>query len=138
MNITPIQLATRVEKWGKKLAPLGVGHWSIESVCISELEESRATVETSKNYDECWWDFDVTFLKECQAHELDQVIIHEWVHVAMRDLDNLVYDTAERWLPEEAFQDFRENLLHEREGHVDRVSKALTQLHAGQKPRFSP
>lgn len=147
MKITNIQLAKRVEAWGKRLAPLGVAHWDINYIAVVDAipvdpgelvsNTAMAAVQCSKDYDQCWWYFTETFLDTCDEEQLDYVIIHEWMHVAMRDMA-VVSDRVEKWMPPVYYEDHQEALEHETESLVDRVARTMLYLHTGEKPRFSP
>jgi hypothetical protein len=146
LKITPIQLAKRVEKWGKTLAPLGVAHFDIAQISVGDQsmfpacpdnKYPQAAVQVDPQYDKCWWYFHDDYLEACTAAELDQTIVHEWVHVAMRDFD-FSLETVEAWLPEAAYTSWEQTVNHEREGLVDRLATMIYQLHSGKKPLFSP
>lgn len=142
MKITGPQLGRRVEKWGKRLSDLGVAHWRIEFVAMAdELPGDEPTadacVQCSPTYDNCRFFFSHRFLERADAQELDETIIHEWLHVAMRNLDR-VYETPEKYMPEATYADWTHRVFEEREHFIDSLSKALYTLHSGEKPRFSP
>lgn len=142
MKITPIQLAKRVEAWGKRLAPLGVAHFDILRVTIGDEspsghQNSKAAVQVHDLYDNCAFFFDSDELDRMEADELDMTIIHEWLHVAFRDLEAAI-NSYEDWVPVKFQDDFEDRLNHEREGLVDRLARALFQLYSGRPARFSP
>ena len=141
MRITPVQLAERIEKWQRRLAPLGVAHWTIDRVVLCDETPSgpsaNATVRTSSTYDYCTFYFRNEFIAEAAADELDTTIIHEWLHVAMRDLDEAVLSANAQLSP--GFCDaWEDRLTHEREGLVDRLALALMLAHKRKQPRFQP
>lgn len=141
MKITPVQLAERVEAWQKRLAPLGVAHWTIEKVILCDETPSgpnaNATVNTSPTYDYCTFWFRADYVEEATADELDNTIIHEWMHVAMRDLDEAIAAAEDQLSP--GFRDAWEDRVgHEREGLVDRLALSLMLAHKRRKPRFQP
>lgn len=92
-NRRSIQLAKRVEAWQKCLEPLGLAHYRIEQVTVEENpdgnERANASVTPSDLYDSAWFSFSSSFVDHCYDDDdlpkLDQVIIHEWLHVAFRD-----------------------------------------------------
>jgi hypothetical protein len=142
MKITPIQLAKRVEKWGQRLAPLGVSHWRIERVILTDDIDSygrnaSAGVSTSDFYDDVTWHFQNEWLENCTEQELDETIIHEWLHVAWRDLAE-VQKRVRTWMPYATFNDHTDAVRHETEGLVDRLSRAMYHLYAGDKPHITP
>lgn len=128
MKITPIQLAKRIEKWQHRLTLLGVAHWRIDEVvlCAETVAGPGAGVSVSypSTYDNCRFEFTYEFLEGADEQRLDEVIIHEWLHVAFRDFDEAT-KMAKDWMPPASYTDFEARLDHEREGIVDRLSKAL-------------
>lgn len=128
MKITPINLAKRVERWQHRLAPLGISHFRITAVHLVEQtpggSHAQASVHTPDHYDnaEFWFKWD--FIDNCTADELDQTIIHEWLHVAMRDLDHSI-EAVETWMPDQTYADFEETVDHEREGFVERLTRTI-------------
>ena len=142
MKITPIQLAKRVEAWGKRLAPLGIAHFDILRVTVGDESPSgdpdaKASVQVHDLYDNCSFFFDSDELERMDEDELDMTIIHEWLHVAFRDLEAAVA-AYEEWVPSRSYGAFSSRLNHEREGLVDRLARAMFQLHSGRPARFSP
>ncbi len=127
MNITPVQLAERVEEWSKRLAPLGVAHWRIVSVTVTDsldVDTQIGAVEVSDKYDDCYFYVREDFVENCSEDELDELIIHEWLHVAFRDLSQTL-DSVETWMPAATYDDFRESRKREEEGVIDRVARTL-------------
>lgn len=121
------QLRKRVEFWQGKL---GLEHWRIE--CITMCTETEggphaaATVHTAAHYDSC--DFQFTYdLIEQGPWRLDVAIVHEWLHVLMRDLDE-TFNLVERWMPEAAYSNFEDTVDHAREGLVERLARAIVAL----------
>lgn len=143
MKITPIQLAKRVEKWGKTLATLSVAHFEFELSISNEKPDSagnkypQASVLIDPQYDKAWFWFYEDYLDCCTEDQLDQTIIHEWLHVAMRDFD-FTMDLVETWMPEATYDSWEQTVTHEREGLVERLATTLFQLYADQPPRFTP
>lgn len=135
-----IELAKRVERWGNDLAALGVAHYIIDAVHVVEETpggpQAQATVQASRAYDHCVFSFKREYLDTCTADDLDQTILHEWVHVAMRDLDRAL-TVVEKWMPEATYSDFEDVIDSEREGLVDRMAHALFFAFRGRKPQMS-
>lgn len=128
MRINEQQLDRRVRKWQKRLMPLGVAHFEIVYVEISDEIQGHANrqaeVSVERHYDNCGFEFKREFLDECSPSDLDQAIVHEWLHVAMRDHDNAL-EEVENWMPEKAYDAWHTHVLHEREGFVDRVATLI-------------
>lgn len=140
MKITPIQLAKRIERWQKRVPELGVSHFRF-SVVLEDSVPGKSGASAAANvphdYDYVEFHFTFEFLEEASAEKLDEVIVHEWVHVAMRDLDHAL-NVVERWMPPATYEDFEDSVDHEREGLVDRFAWLIYRLYMGQKPSFSP
>lgn len=132
MRITPINLAKRVERWQKRLGPLGVAHWRIESVTITDAVPGEpgalAAVQPSESYDSVRFYFDAEFIDNCNERDLDETILHEWIHVAMRDLDVVIHDVEET-LPPAAADFWARSIHHAREGLVDRLARQIYASH---------
>lgn len=128
MKITEEKLEKRVKFWQKKLTHLGVSHFDLVAVEIVEITpgdpDGQAAAFISHCYDTVRMWFRESYLEECSADDLDQTILHEWIHVAMRDLDRS-FDPIEKYLPQNAYDDLSDRVLHEKEGFVDRTSRAL-------------
>jgi hypothetical protein len=137
VKITNVQLAERVEEWQQRLSLLGVAHFRIaEVVTTSDVPgwaESNAGVSVAEDYDTVTFYFDDRYVEGATAKQLDETILHEWVHVAMRDLNNAT-SLAMPWMPSQTWSTFDRNLDHHKETLVDRVSR---QLYAFAKPRSS-
>lgn len=124
-------LKKRVDFWNVKLMPLGFGHWDIDVQIVDEpdneaLNGARAAVTNSSFYDSAWMEFKEDWLEDedTTLDEIDKVIIHEFVHVAMRDFDDAIHD-AQYSLGEPAKSLWQSRVKHEREGFVDRVARSL-------------
>ncbi len=125
---TPVQLAERVEEWQHRLALLGVGHFRITSVTIDDETpagpHAQASAQMSTSYDNVRMWFKHDYIEVCGERDLDETIVHEWLHVAMRDFDSAI-DAVEAWMPKQTYDAFEERVDHEREGVVDRVSRTI-------------
>jgi hypothetical protein len=125
LNITSTQLAKRVEKWQKHLAPLGIGHWNIESVNLVDETPAdvgaQATVGSHSLYDNCIFWFTHSFIEEATERELDETIVHEWLHVAMRSFDQAITSVEDSLAPAVNDQ-WHSWVHHEREGLVERLA----------------
>lgn len=132
VKITPIQLAKRVERWQNLLSPLGVGHFRITAVHLVEHAphnpRAKASVWCPSHYDNAEFWFTYELLESCDEQELDETIIHEWLHVAWRDMDEAL-EAVEKWMPDSTYEDFESVIDHEREGLIDRTARALYALH---------
>lgn len=135
MKIDGIELAERIERWQKVLSPLGIGHFRIESVDIADETPSHcganATARLYRHYDSVQFWFTHDFLDDCTEQRLDEVIIHEWLHVAWRDYEDVTDRAGEAWMSPQAAKDFSESLEHEQEGLIERHARLIYALHNG-------
>jgi hypothetical protein len=123
-----IRLGKRIEFWQRRLEPLGVGHWRIDAVHIVDEptpgREAAACVRPSAHYDHCEFWFKHDYIDNCSARDLDLTIIHEWVHVAMRSLDNAI-EIADDMLGSVVEEVWNARIVHERENLVERISRQI-------------
>jgi hypothetical protein len=144
VNITPVQLAERVEAWQKMLTSLAIGHYRITQVTLTDQVPdglhstsgmAEAAVGISNNYDDVHFSFNSEFVEDATEQELDEAIVHEWIHVGWRDLDRALSDT-EKWMPEATADAWSENIHHIREGIVDRTARQLYAFHRAPKGKL--
>lgn len=123
MNITD-----RVHFWQEELEPLGLGHWRVDAVNVVDEtpggSEAKATVQVSHFYDSCTFWFTNSFLDEANDDDLNETIIHEWLHVAMRDFDAAI-EEAEEQFGTEACSQWTARVRHAREGFVERLARQI-------------
>lgn len=135
MKITGPQLARRVERWQKVLAPLGLGHFRIEEVTVADQTPSHcganATARLYQHYDSVQFWFTHDFIDGSTPKRLDEVIIHEWLHVAWRDHEDVTDRAGEAWMPPAALKDFTAALEHEQEGLIERTARLIYTLYHG-------
>lgn len=132
MKISDAALGDRVRLWQQRLAPLGVAQWRIEKIIIggtapSGSEDAHASAGVSSSYESVRFFFDDTFIAGCSRNELDETIVHEWLHVFGRDLDE-VRERVKRWMPEMTFEDYTDTYTHAREGEIDRLARFIVYL----------
>lgn len=135
-----VELAKRIEAWQKRVPELGVSHFRFTLTLDDNVPGSphaSAAAVTPSDYDNVEFHFAYGFLEDATDERIDEVIVHEWVHVAMRDLDHTLH-AVEKWMPEATYADFEETVDHEREGLVDRLAKLIYRLNEGKPPLFSP
>lgn len=131
MKITGIQLAKRVETWQKRLGSLGLGHWRFSLVLCDQTPGgplAKASAEVSHAYDTVTFYFTHEFLEDADDRDLDECILHEWVHVAMRDLDAAI-EEADDFLSAASLTLWTDRVGHAREGLVDRLSRQIYALY---------
>jgi hypothetical protein len=132
LSFTEDQLLDRVKRWQQKLSALGVAHFRVLSVeIVDELDEEKAGAAAfiSEFYDSVYFEFRKDDLEDASDLDIDERIIHEWVHVAMRDLDQAI-ESVERWMPDPSREDFKRVVNFEREGLVERLARAMYALHS--------
>ena len=128
MKIEPVALAERVEWWQKYLVELGIAHWRIDCITITdELENANASVWVSSDYDTMAVRFDADFVEEASAQRLDEAIVHELLHVWMRDLDRAI-DSAEDYLSAASRAEWSARIDHERENMVEQAARLIVRL----------
>lgn len=131
--MTETQLKRRVERWQKRLGPtLGIGHWRIRELSLVEEcpagADASATVDTSQFYDDVWFNFKIAFVEKATEQRLDEVIIHEWLHVAFDQLDD-VHNLVEKWMPEATHEQFDSMLNLEVERLIERLARTIYKLY---------
>jgi len=131
-----IKVAKRVEFWRDRLIPLGLGHWRIDQVSVVDeipgRTTAKATVQPSHTYDSVIFWFAHGFVTEASLRDLDETIIHEWVHVFMRDFDQSI-ESVEYDLSTGARERWSDWVGHEREGVVDRLARTFYVLYTAEK-----
>lgn len=129
MSLTPEEIAERVEAWKKRLDLLGISHWRLDEVILVDDGEmpggaradAAAAVFIPDRYDRCRFYFNNAYLDDASSADIDQSIVHEWLHVAMRDFDQAL-GVVEGWMPDQTYSDWEDRVNHEREGLVDRLA----------------
>lgn len=126
--MTPAQLRRRVAYWQRKLAPLGLQHWRIGDLEINDAPDgessSAACVTPSNLYDTFTIEFRRDFLEDAEPEQIDEVIVHELIHIAFRDFQTIVESPA-------GFMDTGSKELwetmsnHELEGLVERLARTI-------------
>lgn len=129
--MTQRELLKRVKFWQTTLVDLGLQHWRIEECLIVDETDhgptAAASVGTSKQYASVWFKFRRSFLEEAPPERIDETIIHEWLHVFLRDLEE-AKDGAETWFPAASWTDFYERYEHETEGVVEGLARVIARL----------
>ncbi len=131
---TPMALVRRIEAWQQRLAHLGIGHFRIVAVHLTDETPggryAKAAVQASTDYDTCEFWFALEHLEGCTERDLDETIIHEWLHVAWRDFDGVV-DSVEPWMPKATYADFDDRIHHECEGLIERLARSIAAFYYG-------
>ena len=131
-----IKVAKRVEFWRDRMIPLGLSHWRVDQVSVVDeipgRSTAKATVQPSHSYDSVIFWFDHDFVVEASQRDLDETILHEWVHVLMRDFDQAI-ESVEFDLSTAGRERWSDWVNHEREGIVDRLARTLYVLYMAEK-----
>lgn len=123
------QLQKRIDVLLGQMHPLGLGHWTINLSIVDEVASdyalgAHASCTCSTHYDVMWLEFSAEFIEEGTYEEIDRVIIHELVHATMRDLDHQIDEVSE-YLGEPHKSVWQSNILHAREGLVEKLAQTL-------------
>lgn len=128
MRITEKQLTTRVERWMSELEALAIGHWRLDSLEVVDSDDFWAAVLSNGSYDRFQLRFDREFLSDTDEAGLDEVIVHELLHVAMRDLDAAL-KVAFPFVPGADEGMWWERVKHEEEGLIQRLAVYIVSQH---------
>jgi hypothetical protein len=120
--VTREQIEKLVADW---IPRLGLEHWQVEIDWDKEpeVESSQAEVSWSASYDRAELHFRSNY-GEWDLRRAEQIVVHELLHVALRDL-NMAGISVIGALEGPAAQIFSDWFDHELEGFVDRLAKAL-------------
>jgi len=133
--MTTASFIRRVTYWQKKLKPLRLEHWDIEVEAVDEPSDSvfysaKAAVTMSSHYDTVYLEVCKAWLPDAEPGDIDKVIIHELIHVAMRDFDDAIH-RVEDVLGVPARGIWKEELRHERESLVEQLARTLYLAYEG-------
>lgn len=126
------QVCKRVDYWRQHLQSLGVSHWAITVAIVDEPSPGRrnAPAAASVGIEDLYDTADIQFKAEYvpggpkATPDFDRYIVHELLHIAMRDWDAAVHSIDEHLSPATAEQ-WVDRLEHEEEGIVDRLARAI-------------
>jgi hypothetical protein len=131
--MTMEELKDRVAYWQQVvLDPLGLGHWRTEVSIVEEPHgqggSSAAAVQQSNAYDTAEIQFAQWAIDQQEPDELDEIIVHELLHMAFRDLWDAIVE-PEYMFGKPAWSAHYNRLDHEMEGVVDRLSRSIVEAH---------
>lgn len=125
--MTVKQLEKRVQLWTDRLSDLGLAHWRFHIKIGDEpggSHTAHAGVTPSSYYDEAEIEFSPKMWEECDERGVDEVIVHELVHVVFRDYNEAAHSVCDSLSdPQSAL--FHDRLHHELEGATERFARAL-------------
>lgn len=131
--MTERQLAARIRYWQSALTPLGLAQWRFKVSIRDHIEDDvdedpSARADTSPFYD----DVEFSFKREAveryaQDGRLDELIVHEWLHVVDRDHHHLVRQLLND-LASSAEQAMTVREEQARESRIDRMARLIVAL----------
>lgn len=133
------QLAKKISYWQDHpaLKHLGIAHWRFTLMwqeCCDDENPDYEVLATAYPH-ELYSDATLTFNKERFEDEdyegdQDRYIVHELLHVAMRDYDNCVEDNNpfEPYVPPVVMVQWKNQVKREREAHVDALARVIVGL----------
>lgn len=124
-------LGKRLDYWQRVCWPLGIQHWRINLDIVEETHggpNAAASVRPADSYDTADLEFRASYIEEASDYEIDCTIVHELMHIVMRDIDATV-ESVETWMPHATHVDFNERYCHEQEGLIDRAARAIVEAH---------
>jgi hypothetical protein len=114
-----------VRAWAPRL---GLSHWEIEIAWDETLLPSEmANVVTESAYDGAFVTFNTDLVENRDAEYVEATVVHELVHIVMRDLDATLPPVLDL-VPKGAAALARARYEHEIEGVVDRMAGVLVAL----------
>lgn len=131
--MTERQLRTRVRFWQRKLALLGVEHWRITVEVLDKIEtpdDSNPIAEANPDakYDSVTFSFARKDVAELHADgTLDELIVHEWLHVVDRTQDEVVHALME-YLPPQSREVVSDREEAARERRVENIARLIVKL----------
>lgn len=130
MSKSLTKLAERVEFWADRLYLHG-WEFDVEFAVRPEGRSSSwiACVKTDSQYDEATLQFNKEKLKELKQTQIDVYIVHELLHVMMRDLDEAIESVMEFFSHRE-WTLWKERVDHEEEGLVMRLAEIIVLQHS--------
>lgn len=127
--MTGKQLKARVMFWREILR---LENWDMMIEVVTEFEEepaARAKCLNEDDYDDTTLTFHQDWLNSATPEERDTVIVHELLHVMMRDFDDSI-ERIDNQLAKPVADLWHDSVRHERENLVDRLSKVIVHLHS--------
>lgn len=121
--MTKAKLEARLRHWQKYLR---LDHWEIEIDYEGLVEEDTdAHVEINDQIDEAAISLCPVW-RNWSDLRTDVNLVHELIHVMMRDVDDLVEERLDGTLSDETYRLFRRQYVVATEQFVNRLSRALT------------
>ena len=133
MKVDAAEMKQRVEEWMAYMPFLGLAHWQI-TVEINDAPDgnfgSNACVTPHADYEYAHLQFRREFLEEHEEwDEIDMVIIHELLHMVLRNFDGL-HDNIGTQLNPPVRHLFMSQINHELENVIERIAQAMWALYS--------
>ena len=134
LDLTPRQkwVLRRVEFWQQTLEPLGLQPWRTNVSFMDEPEgkdNALAACHTSEAYDTCTFQFAHDHVEDAEKYQLDETIVHEWLHVLFRDYNQSISSVYDQLAPAVAEQ-WDTQMNHELEGVIEKLARTICALHS--------
>ena len=121
-------LRSRVKFWQHALA---LDHWRFNVKIVNSKpmghEGAGAAVDFDDHYDYATIEFLRQQVDDLSPEDCDRLIVHELLHVHMRDYDAAVEYVSDQ-LDDAAYDVWKEALNHAQEGFIERIAFALVTL----------
>lgn len=130
--MTEGEFVARVDLWRSRHLPeLGLAHWDFHFEFDENADDvkdgrgagAEATIRVHRTYDTAFWNVPQESLTK-DLPDIDKIIVHELLHVVMRDLNKAEYDMVEV-VGGHMGDQFAERLEHEIEGVIERLSRSI-------------
>jgi hypothetical protein len=126
------RLLRRIDFWQRHLAPLGLAPYRTHVGYVEETqgkEGAAASCHNSVHYDTVWFEFRQDYVEKAEKWQLDETIIHEWLHVLFRDYDSAV-NYAGDYMSPQVREMWECQVEHELEGVIEKLARTIRMLHA--------
>lgn len=131
--MTQAKLKQRVLWWQRKLSLLGVSHWRVVVEVLDKIEtpddvDPTAEAVADAKYDSVTFKFKRADLARVVAEgTLDELIVHEWLHVADRTQDEIVLALINE-LPQSSREIVLDREEAARERRVENIARLIVKL----------
>lgn len=129
------ELHRRVALWQRRLALLGFDAWRFTISIVDHIEDDadddpQARADVAAYYNTVTFLFRKATLAERRAAgTLDELIVHEWLHVADRNQDHIVRQLMS-YLPQTTRDELEIQEEAAREGRIEQMARLIVSLHA--------
>lgn len=112
--------------WVTWVKRLHMGHWQWEIELGKDLDDAFAQVTPHQHYDQAKVEIRNDW-RTWDKRALNETIVHELVHVALRDVDHVLHTPCEldQWKTKQAAMLYHDSMEHAVEGFVQRMAETL-------------